>query len=74
MHEDLYKQLGSSGAENHLPKSIFVIVIGSNDILGYFRSSDLQKKDHPTPVRGFSDPITERKIKGYKVLTCLEHK
>lgn len=45
--EDLYKQLGSSVVKNHLSKSIFAIVIGSNDILGYFRSSDLQNKTTP---------------------------
>ncbi|KAF3974468.1 hypothetical protein CMV_002191 [Castanea mollissima] len=47
VYEDLYKQLGSSGVKNHLSKSIFAIVIGSNDILGYFRSSDLQNKTTP---------------------------
>ncbi|XP_075668208.1 GDSL esterase/lipase At5g55050-like [Castanea sativa] len=44
VYKDLYKQLGSSGAKNHLSKSIFTFVIGSNDIFRYFESSDLQNK------------------------------
>ncbi|KAM4102885.1 hypothetical protein ACJW30_06G036400 [Castanea mollissima] len=44
VYNDLYKQLGSSGAKNHLSKSIFYFVIGSNDMFGFFVSSDLQNK------------------------------
>ena len=47
VYEDVYKQLGSSDAEKHFSKSIFAIVIGNNDILGYFRSSDLRNKTTP---------------------------
>ena len=45
--EDLKQQLGSSGAQNLLSKSLIAIVIGSNDILGYFDSSDLRKQNTP---------------------------
>ncbi|GMY31211.1 GDSL esterase/lipase At5g55050-like [Fagus crenata] len=45
--EDLKQQLGSSGAQNLLSKSLTAIVIGSNDILGYFDSSDLRKQNTP---------------------------
>ncbi|CAL5335667.1 unnamed protein product [Camellia sinensis] len=45
VYEDLVQQLGSATALDHLSKSLFVVVIGSNDILGYFKSgSDLPKK------------------------------
>ncbi|KAK9268951.1 hypothetical protein L1049_000717 [Liquidambar formosana] len=40
VHEDLVKQLGSAGAQAHLSKSIFAVVIGSNDILGYVKSNN----------------------------------
>lgn len=45
--EDLKQQLGPSGAQNLLSKSLTAIVIGSNDILGYFDSSDLRKQSTP---------------------------
>jgi hypothetical protein len=45
--EDLKQQLGSSGAQNLLSKSLVAIVIGSNDIFGYFGSSDLRSKSTP---------------------------
>jgi hypothetical protein len=47
VHEEVQKQLGFSGAEKLFLKSIFVVVIGGNDILGYFRSSDLRNKIVP---------------------------
>ncbi|KAH7546741.1 hypothetical protein FEM48_Zijuj01G0233600 [Ziziphus jujuba var. spinosa] len=42
--EELVKQLGSTEAQKRLSKSLFVIVIGSNDIFGYFENTDLRKK------------------------------
>ncbi|XAR67427.1 Triacylglycerol lipase [Bertholletia excelsa] len=48
VQKDLVKQIGSAAAQDHLSKSIFAIVIGSNDIFGYFHSgSDLPKKYTP---------------------------
>ncbi|OWM86168.1 hypothetical protein CDL15_Pgr010992 [Punica granatum] len=38
VHDHLTKQLGSAHAQKHLSKSLFFIVIGSNDILAYSRS------------------------------------
>ncbi|KAK8706029.1 hypothetical protein V6N13_049610 [Hibiscus sabdariffa] len=43
----LVQQIGSSAAESRLSKSLFVIVIGSNDIFDYFGSSDRRKKNTP---------------------------
>ncbi|KAI5571171.1 hypothetical protein BDE02_11G076700 [Populus trichocarpa] len=43
----LIQRLGLSGAQKRLSKSLFVIVIGSNDIFDYSGSSDLQKKSTP---------------------------
>lgn len=48
VYQALVKQLGSAGAQTHLSKSLFVIWIGSNDLLGYFnRGSDVSKKIAP---------------------------
>ncbi|TXG67553.1 hypothetical protein EZV62_008828 [Acer yangbiense] len=47
VHQDLVNQLGSSGAQQHLSKSLFIVVIGSNDILDYLGSSDLRNKHTP---------------------------
>ncbi|KAK1581400.1 hypothetical protein Q3G72_005689 [Acer saccharum] len=47
VYEDLMKQLGLGGAQQHLYKSLFVVVIGSNDIFHYLGSSDLQNKYTP---------------------------
>ncbi|XWS51845.1 hypothetical protein CRYUN_Cryun11dG0017400 [Craigia yunnanensis] len=43
----LVQQLGSSAAEKHFSKSIFAIIIGSNDLFDYFGSSNLRKKNNP---------------------------
>lgn len=46
-HEIFVQQMGSSEAEKHFSKSIFTIIIGSNDLFDYFGSSDLRKKNTP---------------------------
>uniref|UniRef100_A0A7N0VA94 GDSL esterase/lipase n=1 Tax=Kalanchoe fedtschenkoi TaxID=63787 RepID=A0A7N0VA94_KALFE len=35
VYQQIVKQLGAAAAQKHLSKSIFAIVIGSNDVLGY---------------------------------------
>ncbi|PSR85324.1 GDSL esterase/lipase [Actinidia chinensis var. chinensis] len=48
VYEDLVQELGSAAAQDHLSKSLFIVVIGSNDILGFFNSgSDQAKKTTP---------------------------
>ncbi|XVE80412.1 hypothetical protein DITRI_Ditri14bG0137500 [Diplodiscus trichospermus] len=47
VHKILVEQLESSAAENNISKSIFAIVIGSNDLFDYFGSSNLRKKNSP---------------------------
>ena len=47
VHEKLTQQIGASTLEKHLSKSIFIVVIGGNDIFGYFNSKDLQKNNTP---------------------------
>ncbi|CAJ1964095.1 unnamed protein product [Sphenostylis stenocarpa] len=47
VHEKLTQQIGASTLEKHLSKSIFIVVIGGNDIFGYFDSQDLRKKNTP---------------------------
>ncbi|KAK4341861.1 hypothetical protein RND71_037677 [Anisodus tanguticus] len=48
VQQRLVKQLGSDGAMKQLSKSLFVIVIGSNDIINFFKSdSKLPKATSP---------------------------
>ncbi|XP_022716884.1 GDSL esterase/lipase At5g55050-like [Durio zibethinus] len=47
VHQILVQQMGSSAAEKHFSKSLFAIIIGSNDLFDYFGSSDLRKKNTP---------------------------
>ena len=48
VYEDLVQELGSAAAQDHLSKSLFIVVIGSNDMLGFFDSgSDQAKKTTP---------------------------
>lgn len=39
VQKELVQKLGASRAQTHLSKSLFIIVIGSNDIYTYFDSS-----------------------------------
>ncbi|KAJ9563559.1 hypothetical protein OSB04_008719 [Centaurea solstitialis] len=48
VHDQLVQQLGSAGAQSHLSKSLFLIVIGSNDIFSYFKKdSNLSQQYTP---------------------------
>ncbi|XP_030453458.1 GDSL esterase/lipase At5g55050-like [Syzygium oleosum] len=47
VHQNLVQHMGSSGAQKHVAKSLFLIVIGSNEIFTYSRSSDLRKQQTP---------------------------
>ncbi|XP_027332573.1 GDSL esterase/lipase At5g55050 [Abrus precatorius] len=47
VHEEMAREVGGASLQKHLSKSIFVVVIGSNDLFGYFDSSDLRKKNTP---------------------------
>ncbi|CAL0310886.1 unnamed protein product [Lupinus luteus] len=47
VHQQMMQQIGAPTLEKHLSKSIFLVVIGSNDIFGYFNSKDLQHKSTP---------------------------
>lgn len=45
VHDQLVQQLGSDRAQIHLAKSLFMIVIGSNDIFSYFKeASDVSRE------------------------------
>ncbi|XP_073157332.1 GDSL esterase/lipase At5g55050 [Henckelia pumila] len=43
----LVQELGLTAAEEHLSKSLFPIVIGSNDIIGHFKSASLDSNKTP---------------------------
>ncbi|PSR85323.1 GDSL esterase/lipase [Actinidia chinensis var. chinensis] len=48
VYENLVQKLGSAAAQDHLSKSLFTVVIGSNDVLGFFNpGSDQAKKTTP---------------------------
>ncbi|CAK8565596.1 unnamed protein product [Lathyrus sativus] len=47
VYEQLTQQVEASRLKNHLSKSIFIVVIGSNDIFGYYNSMDLQTNSTP---------------------------
>ncbi|CAK7349077.1 unnamed protein product [Dovyalis caffra] len=47
VYENLVQKLGLSGTQKLLSKSLFVVVVGGNDLLDYSGSSDLQKKSTP---------------------------
>ncbi|XP_058782268.1 GDSL esterase/lipase At5g55050-like [Vicia villosa] len=47
VYEQLTQQVEASTLNKHLSKSIFIVVIGSNDIFGYYNSIDLRKKNTP---------------------------
>ncbi|CAI9283528.1 unnamed protein product [Lactuca saligna] len=46
VHDQLVEQMGSNGAEAHLSKSLFLIVIGSNDLFGYFNKDSKVSKQY----------------------------
>ncbi|KAG8097521.1 hypothetical protein GUJ93_ZPchr0013g36862 [Zizania palustris] len=47
VYASLVASLGEAPATNHLAKSLFAVTIGSNDIIGYVRSSAAAKADNP---------------------------
>ncbi|KAK4278444.1 hypothetical protein QN277_016289 [Acacia crassicarpa] len=44
---EMAKQMATSALQQHLSTSIFAVVIGSNDLFGYFDSSTLRRKSTP---------------------------
>ncbi|XP_052178857.1 GDSL esterase/lipase At5g55050-like [Diospyros lotus] len=64
VYENLVQELGSGPALDHLSRSLFTVVIGSNDLLGYFKSgSDLPKK---TPPQQYVDSMALTLKQGLK--------
>ncbi|KAG2297143.1 hypothetical protein Bca52824_043812 [Brassica carinata] len=47
IHQELTSQLGPAEAQNHLSKSLFAVVIGSNDLFDYFGSFKLRQETNP---------------------------
>lgn len=45
VYGDLVQRLGSAGAQTHLEKSLFTIVVGSNDLFDYFKSGSNQSNE-----------------------------
>lgn len=67
VYERLVQQLGSAGAQEHLSKSVFAVVIGSNDILGYY-GSDSSTRNKTAPQQ-FVDSMAATLKEQLKVST-----
>ncbi|XP_076922226.1 GDSL esterase/lipase At5g55050-like [Bidens hawaiensis] len=46
VHDQLVQKMGSVGAQAHLSKSLFLVVIGSNDLFGYFNKDSKASKQY----------------------------
>ncbi|KAK1440076.1 hypothetical protein QVD17_05901 [Tagetes erecta] len=46
VHDKLVQQLGPSGAQLHLSKSLFTLVIGSNDMFAYYALGSIASKQY----------------------------
>uniref|UniRef100_A0A7N0UWB8 GDSL esterase/lipase n=1 Tax=Kalanchoe fedtschenkoi TaxID=63787 RepID=A0A7N0UWB8_KALFE len=44
VYQEIVKQLGAAAAQTHLSKSVFAVVIGSNDVFGYHDSNSKARK------------------------------
>ncbi|KAJ0508789.1 putative triacylglycerol lipase [Helianthus annuus] len=62
VHDKLVHQLGPSGAQAHLSKSLLLIVFGSNDWFAYFRVGSIVAKQY-TPQQ-----YVDRMVSTFKVL------
>ncbi|WZZ21196.1 hypothetical protein YC2023_122583 [Brassica napus] len=47
IHRELTNQLGPAETQIHLSKSLFTVVIGSNDLFDYFGSFKLRRRNNP---------------------------
>lgn len=47
VHDGMVEQLGSPAVQKLLSKSLFAVVIGSNDVFGYTGYSDIRKGSTP---------------------------
>ncbi|KAJ4844392.1 hypothetical protein Tsubulata_002353 [Turnera subulata] len=47
VYQNLVGMLGQSGAQDRISKSVFLIVVGNNDIFDYFGSRDLRNQNTP---------------------------
>lgn len=46
LYGNIVEQMGSNEAQKHLSSSLFAVVIGSNDILGYFKSNSKLRSNY----------------------------
>ncbi|KAL1206476.1 GDSL esterase/lipase [Cardamine amara subsp. amara] len=61
IHQELTSQLGPSEAQIHLSKSLFTVVIGSNDLFDYFGSLELRKQSKPQEyTQSMADKLKEQ--------------
>nr|VDC87931.1 unnamed protein product [Brassica oleracea] len=61
IHKELTSQLDPSEAQIHLSKSLFFVVIGSNDIFDYFGSFKLRQKTNPQQyTQSMADKLKEQ--------------
>ncbi|KAG2310617.1 hypothetical protein Bca4012_025121 [Brassica carinata] len=61
IHKELTSQLGPSKAQIHLSKSLFFVVIGSNDLFDYFGSFKLRQRTNPQQyTQSMADKLKEQ--------------
>ncbi|CAH8389178.1 unnamed protein product [Eruca vesicaria subsp. sativa] len=61
IHKELTIQLGPSEAKRHLSKSLFFVVVGSNDLFDYFGSFKLRQKTNPQQyTQSMADKLKEQ--------------
>ena len=68
----MVQEVSQEGADKILSKAVFAIVIGSNDILGYFGSSPSSQLKKGTPQEYVDSMLTAVKSQ-LKVLICSFH-
>ncbi|CAN8252872.1 unnamed protein product [Cochlearia groenlandica] len=61
IHEELVNNLGPPEAQIHLSKSLFLVVIGSNDLFDYLGSLKLRQQSHPRQyTQSMADKLKEQ--------------
>ncbi|KAI4306102.1 hypothetical protein L6164_029410 [Bauhinia variegata] len=63
VHEEMAGRVGPQALETHLSRSIFAVVIGSNDLFGYFDSTQLRSKYTPQQYLDFMSASLKVQLK-----------
>lgn len=69
VYAELVQHLGSDQTHKHLWNSLFGVVIGSNDLLGYFKHDSSLRSEY-TPQQFIDSLLT--KLKDQMMVSCTE--